>query len=114
VQAAVGDILQAGTETISGGHGVTGLDLSRYGNDRTGRFAMNHGVWRCRIAGILLSGVTLTAAAGKIYEWTDAAGRLNYSDIPPRDAPTQSRKMRPDTTGATGTAGLRPVELEII
>jgi hypothetical protein len=66
------------------------------------------------MAGMLLCSVSLAAGAGKLYEWTDAAGRLNYSDIPPRDVPAQSRKIRSDSTGATGTGGLRPGELEIL
>lgn len=41
---------------------------------------------------ILGLAVTLPAAAGQLYKWTDANGRVQYSDTPPADRKAESVK----------------------
>jgi hypothetical protein len=73
------------------------------------------GIRCCCIAGLLMSGAGSQAAgAGSVYQWTDAAGRLNYSDIPPRHAPAQTREIRAGEADPAVARGLRPGELKTL
>ena len=52
------------------------------------------------LAGVALS---LSATAGQLYKWTDANGRVQYSDTPPSNQPAQSlnKGSRPGTSYST-------------
>jgi hypothetical protein len=42
--------------------------------------------------GILFSAPSLAGSLGGIYKWTDASGKVHYSDIPPSQMQVQSLK----------------------
>jgi|GEM_PF-2007372 len=68
-----------------------------------------------RLAGILLLGAGgPPAGAGNIYQWTDASGQVNFSDIAPRHAPVQTRQIATRKASPSGDRGLRPAELELL
>jgi hypothetical protein len=68
-----------------------------------------------RLAGILLlSAGGPPASAGNIYQWTDASGQVNFSDIAPRQVPAQSRQIVTGKADSSGERGLRPGELELL
>jgi Domain of unknown function (DUF4124) len=56
-----------------------------------------------RFSALLLSlAITLPAAAGQLYKWTDASGRVQYSDTPPPDRKTETLKGGVSTSSASG------------
>ena len=68
-----------------------------------------------RLAGLLLLGTGgPPAGAGNIYQWTDATGQVNFSDIAPRHVPAQRRQIVTGNTDSSGERGLRPGELELL
>jgi hypothetical protein len=70
---------------------------------------------RSRLTGILLlCAGGLPAGAGNIYQWTDAAGQVNFSDIAPRQVPAQRRQIVTGKADSSGERGLRPGELELL
>lgn len=77
---------------------------------------MKHATGTCsRLAAILLlCAGGPPAGAGDIYHWTDAAGQVNFSDIAPRHAPAQTRRIATGKAGPAGDHGLRPGELELL
>jgi glutaredoxin len=68
-------------------------------------------------------GLALCALAGpasaEIYRWVDSAGRVHFSDQPPRDVdrvrqmPTQSNPENPDAAKMRAVADKQPVTLYI-
>jgi glutaredoxin len=55
---------------------------------------------------LLLCLLAATSAAADIYRWTDAEGRIHYSDKPPADRKAQHVKIRvPSITGPAVVSG---------
>ena len=61
---------------------------------------------------ILSLAVALPAAAGQLYKWTDANGRVQYSDTPPTDRKAETVKGRIGSTSSGGSAAPQPTVTE--
>lgn len=58
------------------------------------------------------------AYAANVYQWTDAEGKVHYSDTPPPQTTDQQRSLNiaptPSNTESGSPKGLRPGELEML
>ncbi len=58
------------------------------------------------------------AYAANVYQWTDAAGKVHYSDTPPPQTTDQQRRLNiaptPSNAESRSPTGLRPGELEML
>lgn len=67
---------------------------------------------RCMFVAMLAFGVALPAVAEqRLYQWTDAAGRVHFSDEAPADAEVQSSRSLERTPVLPAVATYRPVAL---
>ncbi|HKO87373.1 MAG TPA: DUF4124 domain-containing protein, partial [Burkholderiales bacterium] len=61
------------------------------------------------IAALVLSlSATLPAAAGQLYKWTDANGRIQYSDTPPPDRKTETLRGGASSSSSSGETASKP------
>ncbi len=65
-----------------------------------------------KLIGVTLSLlVTVPAAAGGIYKWTDETGQVHFGDRPPAGTPAENAEPRPATgVGPAADSGLRAGE----